>query len=174
MADSIGIIRIVGIDNLIREVATFSEEVQKRVSMEIEASCMKIVRDAKRLAPANVGRLKQGITYVKHSVLDFEIVSAANYSAYMEFGTKSLANVPADYADLAAQFKGVNISSGGVTLKQAIYTWAKQKGIDPKIWYVIYRKIYMVGVRPHPFFIPALVELNNLEKRIRKYVNNVV
>jgi HK97 gp10 family phage protein len=173
MSDTIGVIKFQGLDVLLKNLTRLPEEVQKRISMEMEASCMTIVRNAKRAAPINVGRLKQGITYVKHSALSFEIISAANYSAYMEFGTKGSTVVPAGFEEIAAEFKGVSIDSGGVSLKQAIYTWAKQKGIDPKLWFVIYRKIAVMGVKPHPFFIPALIELKRLEQRIQKYTNKI-
>ena len=173
MANTIGIIRLDGFEDLIKKVEDLPEDIQKRISMEIEASCMTIVRNAKRAAVTNVGRLKQGITYVKHGPLNFEIISAANYSAYVEFGTKKLVSVPAGYEDIAMEFKGVSIDSGGVSLKQAIYTWAKQKGIDPKLWFFIYRKIAVIGVKPHPFFIPALAEIPRLYARIQKYINKV-
>lgn len=171
MAITLGKIEVKGFDTLLKQVAALPMEIQKKISYEIEASCLTIVRNAKRNAPVNMGRLRQGITYIKHGMLNFEIISAANYSAYMEFGTKTLVAIPAGYEYLAAPFKGVSIDTGGMTLKQAIYTWAKQKGINPKLWWPIYKKIAIYGVRAHPFFIPALVELTNLEKRIQKYIN---
>lgn len=169
---TLGQIRLEGFDRLLRQIEQLPDQIQKRISMEIEASCLTIIRNAKRRAPKNMGRLIQGITYVKHGPLNFELISSANYSAYMEFGTKSLVSVPPGYEELAAGFKGVSIDSGGATLKHAIYTWAKQKGIPANVWYLIYRKIARFGVKPHPFFIPALVELSMLERRIQKYINN--
>lgn len=164
-------IEIVGLTPLLAQVSNMSEDVQKKVSAEIEASCLIIVRNAKRRAPKNVGRLAQLITYVKHGLLDFEIISAANQSAYMEFGTKKLVSIPAGFESLAASFRGVNIGSGGVSAKDQIYTWAKQKGIKKQFWYPIYRKIMTLGITPHPYMIPALSELTNLQTRIKKLID---
>jgi HK97 gp10 family phage protein len=170
MANTIGTIELPGFEELIKKIQTFSDDLQKKIDREMEASCLTIVRNAKRKAPKNVGRLVQGITYVKHGLLNYEVISASNYSAYMEFGTKRLVQVPAGYEDFAAAFKGVSIDSGGLKARDAIYLWAKQKGIAKKWWYFIYKKIMIKGIKPHPFFIPALIEFQELEKRI----NNII
>lgn len=171
MAVTIGNIRIEGISDLLLQIEKFDAAFQRAVDKEIEASCLKIVRDMKRLAPVNMGRLRQQITYKKLKPLKYELVSAANYSAYMEFGTKNNVRIPKGYGLLASQFKGVNINSGGMTMKEAIYQWAKQKGIDKKWWWWIYVKIKQQGVKAQPFFIPALVEFTLLENRIRIMIN---
>lgn len=166
MGVTVGNIEIVGLGELIKSIDLADEQLVRRIDMEMQASCLQIERDAKRMAPYNVGRLSQLIKATKKGVLNYEIVSAANYSSYMEFGTKSYVMVPAGWDEFAVQYEGVSIDSGGVTLKQAIYEWARQKGIDEKWWYWIYKKIMLMGVKPHPFFIPALVELGKLEIRI--------
>lgn len=171
MASTIGTIELPGFDQLLKDIQRYSADVQKRIDREMEASCLTIVRNAKRKAPKNVGRLVQGITYVRHGPLNYEVISAANYSAYMEFGTKSLVQVPAGYEEFASQYKGISIDTGGLKFKDAIYTWAKQKGIEKKWWYWIYKKIQQQGVRPHPFFIPALIEFTELEKRIKRIID---
>jgi HK97 gp10 family phage protein len=172
VAVTIGNIRVDGLSDLLQEIERYEAAFIKRVDREIEASCLKMVRDMKAKAPVNAGRLRQLITYKKKGLLNYELISAANYSAYMEFGTKMHVSVPTGYEFLAAQFKGVNISSGGQTMKEAIFTWAKQKGIEKKWWWWIYVKIMQQGVRPHPFFIPALIEFKQLENRIRIMLNS--
>lgn len=171
MASNFLNIAVLGLGEVLKNIDLLDRELVRRIDLEIEASCLTMVRDMKRAAPTNVGRLKNLISYVKVKELDYKLVSAANYTAYMEFGTKSETVIPAGYEDLAAQFRGVSIDTGGQTLKEAIYTWAKQKGIDKKYWYGIYKKILIKGVKPHPFFIPALVELTQLENRIQKILS---
>jgi len=135
----------------------------------MEACAINIVRDAKVLAARNIGILARGISYVKISEFDFKIISAANYSAFMEFGTKRSVVIPAGFEEEAAKFKGVKIDSGGQTLLQAIEIWAKQKGIPDKDVLFIYLKILFQGVKPHPFIIPAyLANIKKLEKRLTR------
>lgn len=171
MASNSITIEMLGLTELLANVAKLDKRIIKLVSMELEAACLTVVRDAKRAAPKDVGRLTQLISYVKHSDLDFEIVSAANYSAYMEFGTGAYASVPTGWDKFAALYQGVSINTGGKRLKEAIYEWAKRKGIDEKWWYWIYKKIQTTGIKPHPFFIPALVEFVKVEARIQKILN---
>lgn len=158
------------INNLLRDAENFSAALRRKISLELEASCLTIVRNAKRMAAKNVGTLARNISYVKHDELNFEIVSASNYSGYVEFGTKDRAVIPAGYEDLAGQFRGQSIDSGGKTLKEAIYQWAEQKGIEKKLWWFIYKTIQQIGSLPHPFFIPALAEFRNLETRLRNLI----
>jgi hypothetical protein len=179
MAVTIGNIKILEFDALLKDIDKFSERVQKRVDLEIQASMMTIVRDSKKNSAINQGRMRSLMTYVKHAPFEYEFISAANYTAYIEFGTKSLAmrgviipqGLESVVNELAAQFKGVSIDSGGVKLKDAIYEWARQKGIEEKWWYWIYKKIQTVGVKAHPAIIPALAELLRLQDRIRKILS---
>jgi HK97 gp10 family phage protein len=171
MPVTIGNIRVDGLSDTLQQIERFEEAFIKRVDREIEASCLKIIRDMKARAPKNVGRLVQQITYKKKGPLNYELISGANYSAYLEFGTKLNVRIPAGYQYLASQFKGVNIPGGGKTMKEAIYDWAQQKGIDKKWWWWIYLKIQQQGIKPQPFFIPALGEFTLLENRIKIMLN---
>lgn len=171
MAVTIGNIRVDGLSDVLAEIGRYEVELQRRVDREIEASCLKIVRDMKTRAPVNLGRLRSQITYKKKGPMNYELISPANYSAYLEFGTKTNVRIPPGYQFLAAQYKGVNIDSGGLTMREAIYQWAKQKGIAKKWWWWIYLKIMQQGIKPQPFFIPALVEFTLLENRIRIMLN---
>lgn len=164
-------IQMLGLSELLAEIAKLDKRVIKLASMELEAACLTVVRDAKRAAPKDVGRLTQLISYVKHGDLDFEIVSAANTSAYLEFGTKTFVNVPPGWEDFAQLYQGVNVNNGGKKMKEAIFEWAKRKGISENFWYPIYLKIVRFGIRPHPFFIPALVEFTKVEARIKKLLD---
>lgn len=104
---------------------------------------------AKRDAPTDVGFLKNGISHTKPAIMARDVVSASEYSAYMEFGTKLKVRVPAELSAYAAQFKGPGT---GKDPKKFIFAWAKRKGIDPEAWYPIYLSIMRTGVNPHPFF----------------------
>jgi hypothetical protein len=104
---------------------------------------------AQDAAPINVGVLKGQITSTQLAEMDWKVTSGADYSAFIEFGTRSRVQVPADLAQYAQQFKGGN---GGGDAKTAIYEWCRLKGIDEKNWWWIFIKIMTVGINPHPFF----------------------
>lgn len=100
-------------------------------------------------APADHGRLRQQISSFKISDFAWEVVSAADYSAYMEWGTGIKVSVPAGLQSYASGFRG---SKGKGNPKALIYAWCKRKGIEEGAWYAIYISIMVNGVRPQPFF----------------------
>ena len=91
-----------------------------------------------------------------------EIVVAANYAAYLEFGTRGfaaayVATLPTEWQVFAAQFKG-----GGGSFEDFfmnIIDWVKRKGIEPAAAYPIAIKILRFGIAAKPFLYPA-VEIN--------------
>ena len=90
----------------------------------------------------------------------------------MEFGTGTKVNIPSEFKDIAASFKGKkgNYKEGLASIK----LWCKQKGIDEKFAWVIFAKILGAGVNPQPFLYPAWIKgkkdyLNNLNKLLSKY-----
>lgn len=155
-------------NRLIKENETFKNE----VSFEIEASCLTIVANAKIAAPKDFGILAGGVSYRKLSQLEFEIISPSQYTAFMEFGTKSSVSIPPGWEEFAAKFKNITIETGGLTLAKAIEEWAKRQGLSKAIGIQIYLKILRKGVNPHPFIIPAyLAEMKQLSKRISNLLN---
>lgn len=104
---------------------------------------------AKMAAPKDVGFLAGGISSKQVSLGVWEVDSQQEYSAYMEWGTKTKVSVPAELSSYAEQFRGVG--SGG-DAKAFIYAWAKRKGLPPKAWWPVFISIIRFGVRPHPFF----------------------
>jgi len=114
--------------------------------------------------------------------MSLSITVAANYAAYMEFGTRKFAaayvsTLPQDWKAYAATFKG----SGGGTFDEFIMrlmAWVKRKGIGETFdiktrrrvrqgkqsaattreadAYAIALHILRHGIRPHPFLYPAV------------------
>lgn len=80
---------------------------------------------------------------------DWEVVSAAEYSPWVEWGTRLKVHVPPELSAYAAQFKG---QGTGKDAKKFIFAWAQRQGIEPAAWYPIYLSIMRTGVNPHPFF----------------------
>lgn len=106
-------------------------------------------RLADRSAPKDFGKLHG---YIKASPVKsgvWEVTSPQEYSAYMEWGTKSRAVIPADLQAYAAQFRGPGT---GKNPKELIYAWVLRKGLGKEAQWPIFISIMRTGVNPHPFF----------------------
>ena len=147
---------------------------------------------AKRDAPANEGKLRNSIDGSATRDLTAQVVVAADYSAYLEFGTRKfaaryVATLPTDWKAYAATFRG----KGGGTLDQFIQDimqWVRAKGIGglqtksgnvstskssldamQQAAYTNALNILQNGIRPHPFLFPAVVaHTPKLEADIKK------
>ena len=188
-------IKLNGLDNLIATV----EKTAKRAESETKVALTKFVKntetEAKRLAPANEGRLRNSINGTVDG-FTAKITVTADYAAYLEFGTRKfaarhVATLPQDWQSYAATFRG----KGGGTFDQFIQDimqWVRQKGIGglktksgrtseskssldamQQAAYAIALNILQNGIRPQPFLYPVLY-LNNggtvkqLEEDIKK------
>lgn len=137
-------------------------QVNKKMMDELNRFAILTVGDAKRLTPVDEGFLRNSISYDPATLqkLKTSVIVAANYSAFLEFGTRAFAaayvsSLPSNWQSYAATFKG---KSGG-TYNDFIFRlmgWMKRKGIDIKAAYVIARKILRFGIRPQPFLFPAV------------------
>jgi HK97 gp10 family phage protein len=139
---------IKGVEAAIKRIDT---KATKGLSDEMAASAINIERSAKRLAPANLGKLRQSINHDTGNSLFKSVFSTVEYAPYVEFGTRGKARIPAGFEAFAAQYKG----KGAKGAWKAIEFWIKRKGIDPKLTFVIFRSIMRNGISPQPFMIPA-------------------
>jgi HK97 gp10 family phage protein len=151
-------------------------KLKQDVGDEINASALKILTDAKRLAPVNFGQLRNQIALEPINNLTYAVEAKASYSAYVEFGTGKQVSVPADFKSYAAEFQG---KKGGKfkDFVDALTLWVKRKGIgdgknDRGLAYVIARSILQKGMRPQPFLIPSYeTEKPKLIQRLKKLLN---
>lgn len=127
----------------------------EKVDAELEVGAEDIAAEARERAPGDVGFLKQGIIAEHPGKLQHFVISRVLYSAYVEFGTRANVQVPSGLESFAAQYIG---SPGATELgaKEAIFAWCSRKGIEQKAWYAIYITLMTKGMRPHPFFFPAV------------------
>jgi phage gpG-like protein len=95
---------------------------QKEIEMEIKASAQMIERNAVRDVPGDQGFLRNGITHFKSGNLQFDIVSNAEYSAYVEFGTGALVDVPEGLESYAIQFKGKGIKQVNLPARPFLFS----------------------------------------------------
>jgi hypothetical protein len=173
LANEFGTISLIGVEDLIKDLKKYDDRIQTEIAHEIEASARTIIRNAKRNAPKDQGNLSRLISYKKIDKLGQELISGAEHSAFTEFGTKSKVRITnPELAPLAQQFKGVKLARGKMGFRQAIYEWAKRKGIPKEAWYPIFISILRFGINAHPYFFPAYyAEIPLLRKRIENILN---
>lgn len=98
-------VEIKGEKAVLKKLSSLSERVEKLAVMEIAKSINTITTNAISDAPVGFGFLK-GKIYGQTEGLNGETVAGAKYSAYLEFGTGGLVDVPPGLEDYAIKFKG--------------------------------------------------------------------
>ena len=163
---------IKGLSETISKLREAGKDIEKRINAETEAIAFQIEEDAKKLAPKNFGKLAQSISHSKVEESHYKVTVNEYYGAFLEFGTGTKVNVPAEFADMAKSFKG---QKGGDWKKglESIKIWCRAKGIDEKFAYPIFAKILGAGISPQPFLYPSYKKgskdyVKNLEKLLSK------
>ena len=167
-----------GINRVVSDIRRFGENAIQAINSETEAVANQISSNAKTLAPKNFGKLAQSISVEKKSDDLYIVKVNEKYGAFMEFGTGSKVQVPAEFKDIANSLKG---QRSGQTFDQgleSIKIWCRAKGIDEKAAYPIFAKILGAGINPQPFLYPAWIKgkkdyQNNLE-RVLKSLNKKI
>jgi HK97 gp10 family phage protein len=162
------------------KLQSFDKKVQQDVKDEVNASALNIQSGAKRLAPVNLGQLRNSI-YLKEQKVDkgfvFTVGSSASYAPYVEFGTGGKVSIPAGFEELASGFKGKKAGTFK-DMVEALTLWVRRKGIgggnDKSIAYAIAISILKKGMRPQPFLIPSFeTEKPKMINNIKKAIENV-
>ena len=165
-----------GINETIKELRKFGKDAVELINAETETTINQIAIDAKERAPLNFGKLSQSISIaqdIKSKGEIWRVYVNSKYAAFMEFGTGTKVQVPAEFKDMAASFKGQKSGTFKEGL-EAIKIWCRAKGIDEKAAYPIFAKILGAGVNPQPFLYPAYIKgkkdyLNNLTKLVKSF-----
>ena len=186
---------VIGLDSYLKRLETAKKTVQAEVSGEIGDAAFKFRDDAARTAVANGGdrgTLAKSISAQQNNLFNWTVAVGATYGAFVEFGTKGKARVPAGFEDVAARFKG--FKGNGGKLYDAIYQWVKRKGLTAtysvktqrrtkskgedkrtqQIAFLIARSIYRYGITPKPFFYMQVTPVRNqLFERIKAIMNGI-
>jgi len=103
-------VNLTGIKEIEVALKKIDKQLTQDLSDEMNSSALTIASNAKRLAPVDMGFLRNSIG-IEPSVngLTYEVEAKAKYAAYIEFGTGGLVDVPTGYEDLAILFKGKGI-----------------------------------------------------------------
>jgi HK97 gp10 family phage protein len=171
---------ITNISEVSAKLQSLDKKVQQDVKDEINASALNIQSGAKRLAPVNLGQLRNSIYLKEKTIKDgyvFTIGSSASYAPYVEFGTGGKVSIPKGFEQLASGFKGKKAGTFK-DMVQALTLWVRRKGIgggkDKSVAYAIAISILRKGMRPQPFLIPAFeIEKPKMINNIKKAIENV-
>lgn len=188
-------ISIQGLNLFLDRIKRAPKVLQDEVGRELKDGADAIVQRAQRRAPVDEGRLKQGISRVDKGPLEYQVVSAAKHSPYLEWGTKRRVSVPSELSAYAATFKGGGGGSFAEFLK-AILSWVKRKGIrfdsaskvksgkkkgqSRKLTYeqtadIIALYISFRGIKPQPFFFSSAKEEEpNIIKRVQDVLKDIL
>lgn len=123
---------IVGMDKVLAGLKSAPAEIQSQVEDAFSASAMIVEQQAVLRAPVDVGGggagLRGGVSSFKSGDIQFDVVSAALYSAFVEFGTGALVDVPAGLEDYAMQFKGQGIRQVNLPARPFLFnSWEEEK-----------------------------------------------
>ena len=147
-----------GLNEVLSSIKEASDEIKSEVDNELQDATLKMVQDAKRIAPKNLGRLAGAIGQIKIDDLQYEYICDIEYAPYVEFGTKKYVRVPKGLEGYAAQFRGGK--GGGGKLFDKIKEWLskkdkslKGKELDNRARYISFI-IAKNGIKPQPFFFP--------------------
>jgi hypothetical protein len=183
-----------GIAEVIKNLNSYGAKTQALIHSELKASVQTIVRNAKRAAPKDMGALASGINYKEVNQTLFEYFSQSEYSGWDEFGTRRRRRIPLEVQKLGIQFSTEKSSGTAEQALNFIIAWTKRKGIRfesasvfksgkkagknkllsfEETAYFIFHHIMLVGIKPRPFFFPALLnETPLLQARLEKIINN--
>jgi hypothetical protein len=183
-----------GIADVIKNIDAYNAKTQALIHAELKASVQTMVRNAKRAAPKDMGALAGGINYKEVNKTLFEYFSQSEYSGFDEFGTRRKRRVPPEVQKLGIQFSTEKSSGTAEQALKFITAWAKRKGIrfesasiqkggkkagkNKLLSYettacLIFHFIMINGIKPRPFFFPAMLnETPLLQKRLEQIINN--
>lgn len=142
---------------------------ENKIGGEVRYSAELWAGMAKRDAPKDVGFLAGGIDAKHLQPMHSEVTSNAEYSAYMEWGTKTRVQVPGDLQAYASQFRGGGAKAGNA--KQMIYAWMNRVGIPAQFQWPVFFSIITKGVHPHPFFF---IQVPLVEKELFTRVQKIL
>lgn len=104
-------IDIKGVNTVKHDLDKFYGEVEKRMIQLTDETSRGVEADAKRLAPVDHGKLRQNIAWQQPisrtpGIIQHIVTAFMPYSAYQEFGTGGLVDVPPGWEKIAIVFKG--------------------------------------------------------------------
>lgn len=103
-------IEIKGLSTLLKKVNELGEVVQEDVNITIREGVNEMnnqaVRNIGSQGLVDTGFLRNNQQFIDRGNRKYSVINSAKYAPFHEFGTGGLVQVPADWGEIAAQFKG--------------------------------------------------------------------
>ena len=176
-------LKLDGVQATLNKIQGVNNAITREIDRELRASANTIVKDAKRMAPANFGEIRNSIDFEKKAFLRYEIFADAYHAPYLEFGTRAKVKIPSEMSVVAQAVKSRPKKGTWAEFVDNIQDWIKRKGIaatqirqnksgknkgkfrkagvlaqaiyERQLAFLIARKIYKNGINPQPFLYPA-------------------
>lgn len=149
-----------------------SETFKKLVALELKVVSIDAELNAKKLAPKNLGNLRNSISAKQVDDLNWQLLASEIYAPFVEFGTGGKVDIPKGFKTFAEQFKNSATGSfedGLISIK----SWCRNKGIDEKFAYPILVSLIKNGMEAQPYMIPSLkIAQSQLRSRIKKTIKD--
>ena len=182
-------IRLTGFKEFEAKLKALPQKLQVTADSYVKDAALEWVQLAKTTAPRDQNGIAGRISSYRSGDLSYDVVSPANYSRFVEWGTKKYKNVPSDLANYEAGL-GYQKSGDYYDFLSAILDWVKRKGIGVTYKVATRRKnrqskdeylaiaqaiansISRHGIKPQPFFF---IHKDGIEKtlfaRLQKLLN---
>lgn len=143
-------VKLTGWKEFENNLKTLPRHIKTEVSHAVKDAGDTWEERAKLAAPTDQGLLKGSITSKRTGEMSAEVTSPAEYSAYIEWGTKTRVKVPSELQAYAAQFRGGGKGAGNARLM--IYAWMNRVGIPKERQWFVFISIVTKGIHPQPYF----------------------
>jgi len=162
-----GTVTLTGFKEFEKKLQNLSSDLKEEFDAETQDAVNLWRTGAINDAPVDQGFLRGQMSIKQNAQMEWEVVSGADYSAYIEWGTKSRVKVPAELQGYASQFRGKGPPGGA----QAIYDWCRRVGIPQNVWVFVYLSIMRKGIHPHPFFF---IQMPLVQEALNKNILNIL
>ena len=103
-------VKIKNIKKIEDAIKKYGDDAVKEFANVTKINAQETESQAKSFAPVDNGTLRQSIRAEQQEhPLNYKVTAYMPYSAYQEFGTGGLVDIPEGWAEMAAQFKGKGI-----------------------------------------------------------------
>src|SRR3972149_3856799 len=139
--------------------------VSEQISSILQKGAFRIEADAKKRATVAFGIMRASIhvfgPIIQQSQIYWQVIVGAAYAKFIEFGTGPAGKKSKLLPQALKAMRGLGYRHGPGNFfppVDAIAKWAKRKGIDESLVWVIARSIGRKGIPAQPFLYPAFVK----------------
>ena len=116
---------------LLKRLKALDKELPDKLDKVVQANGSEMAQTARRLAPIDLGKLRQSIRKSKVQDMEAKVTAGVRYAAYQEFGTGGLVEVPPELHDIAIRFKGRGIRR--IDMRPQPFMWPALKLQEPQL-----------------------------------------